>query len=147
MPGQSESEARRLPGAPGDSAKSPTNELVNKVRTIKQQLEDLEPSLLVSSLPSTVLTDLKEAIDHLRSTLWAILQAQETLGLAQPGGSALATSLIVQLRMDRTTRLLSEIRSHIEYRDIQASHPLLPNLLTQMEAARQQIQRLMKPEP
>lgn len=146
MPAGSRSEASGLPDAPCNSAKSPASELVLKVRTIKQQLEDLEPSLLVSSLPSTVLTDLKEAIDHVRSTLWAILQSQETQGAAKPGGPALATSLIVQLRMDRTTRLLSEIRSHIEYRDIQGNHPLLPNLLTQIEAAREQIQRLMKPQ-
>ncbi len=143
MPGEKNSEASGLPGETGGPGKSPINNLVRKVKTIKKQLEDLEPSLLVSSLPSTVLTDLKEAIDHVRSTLWAILQAQEA---ARPGGPALATSLIVQLRMDRAARLLAEIRSHIEYRDIQANHPLLPNLLAHVEAAREQIQRLSKPQ-
>ncbi len=142
MPGKRESQASDSPGEKGNSAKSPADSLVQKVKIIKRQLEELEPSLLVSSLPSTVLTDLKEAIDHVRSTLWAILQAQEA---AKPGGPALATSLIVQLRMDRAARLLAEIRSHIEYRDIQSSHPLLPTLLAQVEAAREHIQRLVKP--
>ncbi len=146
MSGNRESEASGLPREPAHSAKSPVDSLVQKVKVIKQQLEELEPSLLVSALPSTVLTDLKEAIDHVRSTLWAILQAQETQGEAKPGGPALATSLIVQLRMDRAARLLAEIQSHIEYRDIQANHPLLPNLLAHVEAAREQIQRLSKPQ-
>ncbi len=145
MPGKRESQASDSPGEKGNSAKSPADSLVQKVKIIKRQLEELEPSLLVSSLPSTVLTDLKEAIDHVRSTLWAILQAQEAQEAARPGGPALATSLIIQLRMDRAARLLAEICSHIEYRDIQSSHPLLPTLLAQVEAAREHIQRLVKP--
>jgi len=133
-----------MPGESRNSAESPSDNLVQKVRAIKTQLEQLEPFLLVSSLPSTVLTDLKEAIDHVRSTLWAILQAQETTGEAPAGGRALASSLIVQLRMDRAARLLAEIRSHIENRDIQSTHPLLPTLLAQVEAAADHIRQLVK---
>ncbi len=143
MPAKKKPEPSGLPGNPANSDTSATNSLVQKVKSIKAKLEELEPFLLVSSLPSTVLTDLKEAIDHVRSTLWAILQSQESQGAAPLGGPALATSLIVQLRMDRAARLLAEIRSHIEYRDIQSSHPLLPTLLAQVQAAREHIEQLL----
>ena len=45
------------------------------MRQLRAQLEEIDKRLQGSPLPMAVLEDFKEAVDHLRSTLWTAMSA------------------------------------------------------------------------
>ena len=79
-----------------------SNQLVEHVREIKEDLERIERELPEVGLPSLLLDDFRRALDHLRNTLWAISTASER----KPGEINRA---IVQFRIQRTTEMCERI--------------------------------------
>jgi hypothetical protein len=116
-----------------------SNQLVEHVREIKEDLERIERELPEVGLPSLLLDDFRRALDHLRNTLWAISTASEK----KPGE---VNRAIVQFRIQRTTEMCERIIGDISSQRIAVDTPNLIKLNSVLNEMHGSIRKLFSPE-
>ena len=86
--------------------------LLMQIEQLKKQLQELETAVEGEEVPVTALEGLKEAVDNVRTTLWATMSTK-----ADPFeiGSAMA-----ELRIKRTTEMCRRIVLDIDAQEITA---------------------------
>lgn len=107
------------------------------MRQLRTQLEEIDKRLQGSPLPIAVLEDLKAAVDHLRTTLWAAMSANT----ADPD---VLTSKLISLRMQRAAEVCRQIRLDIDAGDLDINSADLPQLREALHLTVNRLERLYK---
>lgn len=110
--------------------------LLMQIEQLKKQLQELETAVEGEEVPVTALEGLKEAVDNVRTTLWATMSTH-----ADPFeiGSALA-----ELRIKRTTEMCRRIMLDIDASEITLDAPGLLALRNVLNDTADRVQRLYK---
>jgi len=113
------------------------DELLEQVRRLKTELEQVEARLSKNDIPLPVLEDFKSAIDHIRLTLWGILQASGS-------GRYEAAATIIRFRIRRADDICQQIVGNIETQDITVDSPELKKLHETLTATVNRINQLYR---
>jgi len=113
------------------------NELLEQVHRLKAELEEVEARLARNDIPLPVLEDFKSAIDHIRLTLWGILQASGSNRYE-------AAATIIRFRMRRVEDICQQIVSNIDAQEITVESPELKKLHETLTATVSRINQLYK---
>ena len=113
------------------------DDLLEQVRRLRDELAEVEARLAKNDIPLPVLEDFKAAIDHIRLTLWGVLQAS---------GSARyeAAATIIRFRMRRADDICQQIVSNIDAQDITVESPELKKLHGTLTATVNRINQLYR---
>ncbi|HXE75094.1 MAG TPA: hypothetical protein VNN18_05605 [Candidatus Xenobia bacterium] len=112
-------------------------ELLEQVHRLKAELEEVEARLRRNDIPIPVLEDFKSAIDHIRLTLWGILQASGS-------GRYEAAATIIRFRMRRVEDICRQIVSSIDAQEITVESPELKKLHETLNATVSRINQLYR---
>jgi len=112
-------------------------QLLEQVHRLKADLEDVEYRLKNNDIPVPVLEDFKSAIDHIRLTLWGILQSS-----GPDRYEAAAT--IIRFRIRRADDICKQIVSDIDALDITVDSPELKSLHDTLSGTVSRIHQLYK---
>ncbi len=113
------------------------NELLEQIHRLRTELEDVEFRLRQNDIPVLVLEDFKSAIDHVRLTVWGILQASGSDRYE-------AAATIVRFRMRRAGDICQQIVSNIDAQDITVESPELKKLHETLTATVSRISQLYR---
>lgn len=113
------------------------NELLQQIHRLQTELEDVEFRLRQNDIPVLVLEDFKSAIDHVRLTVWGVLQASGSDRYE-------AAATIVRFRMRRADDLCQQIISNIDAQDITVESPELKKLHETLNATANRINQLYR---
>jgi hypothetical protein len=111
--------------------------LIEQVRQLRTKLEEIDERLQSAPLPITVLEDLKNAVDHLRTTLWAAMSANTD----HPDA---LNAKLVSLRLQRATQICRQIRLDIDASAVDINSADLPELSEALDLTVNRVQRLYK---
>jgi hypothetical protein len=100
-------------------------------------LEEIDKRLQGDPLPAAMLEDLKSAVDHLRTTLWAVISADTD------DPDALTTKLI-SLRMQRADEICRQLRLDVDAGEMDINSADLPKLREALHLTVNRVERLYK---
>lgn len=108
--------------------------LAGQVQQLKKDLEEVEAKLQGEALPLPLLEDLKDAVDHVRSTLWAAISSK--------GDPYAAGVTIVRLRLKRTAEMCRQIILDIDANEITVDSHELSVFRDALKASEDRVRRL-----
>jgi hypothetical protein len=108
--------------------------LAGHIQQLKAQLQVVEQKLQSETLALPLLEELKDAVDHIRNTLWA--------AIASKGDPYEVGSAISRLRVRRVTDMCRQICLDIDAQEISIGSPDLPALRRSLAAAHERTERL-----
>jgi len=111
--------------------------LIEQVRQLRAQLEEIDKRLQGAPLPMAVLEELKDAVDHLRTTLWAAMSANTD------DPNVLASKL-VSLRLQRAEEICRQIRLDVDANEVDINSVELPKLREALHLTVTRVDRLYK---
>jgi hypothetical protein len=111
--------------------------LIEQVQQLRVKLEETDKRLQGDPLPMAVLEDLKGAVDHLRSTLWAAMSAKTD-------DPDVLNAKLVSLRLQRATQICRQIRLDIDASAVDINSVELPKLREALDLTVNRVQRLYK---
>ena len=100
-------------------------------------MEEIDKRLQGAPLPMAVLEDLKGAVDHLRTTLWAAMAANTD-------DPDVLASKLVSLRLQRAAEICRQIRLDVDANEVDISSVELPNLREALNLTANRVERLYK---
>ncbi|MFI5089855.1 MAG: hypothetical protein ACHP7P_07335 [Terriglobales bacterium] len=100
-------------------------------------MEEIDKRLQGDPLPMAALEDLKDAVDHLRTTLWVAMSANTD------DPDALASKL-VNLRLQRAAEICRQIRLDIDASEVDINSVELPKLREALHLTVNRVERLYK---
>ena len=109
--------------------------LLEQVHVLRAQLEQIDQRLQSEPLPNAVLEDFKGAVDHLRSTLWALMSE---------GGPDSVTSKLVTFRLIRAAEICRQVQLDIDASEVGINSPELPKLREALRLATERVERLYR---
>jgi hypothetical protein len=107
------------------------------VRQLRAQLEEIDKRLQGAPLPIAVLEDLKDAVDHLRTTLWAAMSANTD-------DPDVLASKLVSLRLQRAEEICRQIRLDVDANEVDINSSELPKLREALHLTVTRVDRLYK---
>jgi hypothetical protein len=113
------------------------DQLLEQVKRLRSELEEVEYRLRHNDIPVPVLEDFKSAIDHIRLTLWGILQSS-----GPDRYEAAAT--IIRLRIRRADDICKQIVADIEALEITVDSSELKQLHDTLSGTLNRINQLYK---
>ncbi len=111
--------------------------VIEQVQQLRAQLEEIDKRPQGAPLPMAVLEDLKGAVDHLRTTLWAAMSANTD------DPDALA-SKVASLRLQRAAEICRQIRLDIDANQVDINSAELPKLREALHLTVNRVERLYK---
>jgi len=100
-------------------------------------LEEIDKRLQGDPLPAAMLEDLKGAVDHLRTTLWAAMSANTD-------DPDVLTSKLISVRMQRAADICRQIRLDVDAGDLDINSADLPKLREALHLTVNRVERLYK---
>ncbi|MGO9211193.1 MAG: hypothetical protein ACLPXM_20055 [Terriglobales bacterium] len=116
---------------------TPQQTVIEQVQQLRAQLEEIDKRPQGAPLPMAVLEDLKGAVDHLRTTLWAAMSANTD------DPDALA-SKVASLRLQRAAEICRQIRLDIDANQVDINSAELPKLREALHLTVNRVERLYK---
>ncbi|MFQ5927582.1 MAG: hypothetical protein ACE5MH_09135 [Terriglobia bacterium] len=113
------------------------------IAPLVQNLKEVESLLASGTVPVRGVADLREAIDHTRHTVWALLKLRGREGEEKPDPYAILESLTVD-RLKRATKLNQEILMDIDASEITVSADGLVAFQRTVQNLNQRLQRLFE---
>jgi hypothetical protein len=113
------------------------DQLLEQVKRLRSELEEVEYRLRHNDIPLPVIEDFKSAIDHIRLTLWGILQS------SGPDRYE-AAAAIIRFRLRRADDLCKQIVSDIDSLEITMDSPELKQLHETLSGTVSRIHQLYK---
>jgi len=107
------------------------------VRQLRAQLEEIDKRLQGAPLPMAVLEDLKSAVDHLRTTLWAAMSANTD-------DPDVLASKLVSLRLQRAAEICLQIRLDVDANEVDINSVELPKLREALQLTADRVERLYR---
>jgi len=111
--------------------------LLEQVHRLKAELEEVESRLKQNDIPVPVLEDFKSAIDHIRLTLWGILQSSGAERYE-------AAATIIRFRIRRADDICTQIVADIDSLEITVDSPELKSLHDTLSGTLNRINHLYK---
>ncbi len=111
---------------------SQQQECIEQIRQLKQALEEMEKRIKAGGVPLAVLEDFKSAVDHIRTTVWAVVSAGEK-------DQYELANHITRFRVKRATQMCLRIVSDIDVHELSVESP---ELVQFHAAAKQTIERI-----
>lgn len=109
--------------------------LGEQVQQLKQALEEIEKRLAGDEVPVAVLEDFKSAVDHIRTTVWALMSSPQ-------GNQYEVAPHIARLRLQRAAGMFRQISSDIDTSEITVDSPELKEFHTSLKGLLDRIERL-----
>lgn len=103
------------------------------IQQLKKELQEIEQAVDGETLPLPVLESLKDAVDNVRTTLWATMSSHDPY----EAGSAIA-----EMRMKRTIEMCRRIMLDIDSHEITLASPYLRALKNVLGDTAERVQRL-----
>ncbi|MCI0404287.1 MAG: hypothetical protein L0212_12345 [Acidobacteria bacterium] len=113
------------------------DQLLDQVKRLRAELEEVEYRLRHNDIPLPVLEEFKSAIDHVRLTLWGILQS------SGPDRYE-AAAAIIRFRMKRAEDICRQVVSDIDALEITVDSPELKSLNDALGGTLSRIHQLYK---
>lgn len=110
-------------------------ELIEQIHQLKQALEEMEKQIHTGEVPLAVLEDFKSAVDHIRTTVWAVVST------AQDKQYELANN-IARFRVKRAIDICHRIISDIDIHELTVDSPELVQFNNALKQAVERINRL-----
>ena len=107
------------------------------MRQLRVKLEEIDQRLQGDPLPAPVLEDLKGAVDHLRTTLWAAMSANTD-------DPDVLTSKLISLRLQRAADICRQIRLDIDAGELDINSAELTKLREALHLTVTRVDRLYK---
>jgi hypothetical protein len=125
------------------SAASPP--ITARLEAATAELQHLEELVKSGDLDSRVLSEFRNAVDHIRSTTWAV---QKWLGLnEQSGGDPFAVLPIMSAeRVKRATQITNDLCLDLQTVDIRIDTPGIADLFNAVDDLRRRLATLLKRE-
>jgi hypothetical protein len=105
------------------------------VQQLRAKLEEIDKQLQSGPLPMAVLEDVKGAVDHLRTTLWAAMSARTD-------DPDVLNAQLVSLRLQRAAEICRQIRMDIDASEVAIDSPDLPKLREALSLTASRVDRL-----
>jgi len=109
--------------------------LAEQVQLLRAQLEEIDKRLQRDPVPIALLEDLKGAVDHLRTTLWAVMSDDRPDAV---------TSKLITLRLVRAAELCRQVQLDIDASEIDINSPELPRFRDAMALTMERVERLYR---
>ena len=100
-------------------------------------MEEIDKRLQGAPLPMAVLEELKDAVDHLRTTLWAAMSANTD-------DPDVLASKLVNLRLQRAAEICRQIRLDVDANEVDISSAELPMLQEALHLTMNRVERLYR---
>ena len=122
-----------------DVAGSP---LTARLRVITLELQELEHSVVSGDLDSRVLSEFRNAVDHIRNTAWAV---QQWVGAREQSGDpyAVLPALAAQ-RVRRATQLANDLCLDLQTVEVTAETEGMGNLYRAVDDLHRRLELLFK---
>jgi len=95
----------------------------------------MDKKLQSEPLPAAVLEDLKNAVDHLRTTLWALMSDDSP---------DVVTSKLITFRLIRATEICRQVQLDIDASEVGINSPQLPKLRETLRLTMERVERLYR---
>ncbi len=109
------------------------------LQQIKRSLDLLSEEVTQGKYPGMILKDLKLSVDHLRLTLWAIIEFEDQSKKAAQGAKYGLTTKLFEFRIKRLTQMLNDLRADLSRTDIGPTAADLRNLAAALHTTLQKI--------
>ncbi len=109
--------------------------LLEQVQVLRAQLEQIDKKLQSEPLPNAVLEDFKGAVDHLRSTLWALMS---------DGSPDSVTSKLVTFRLIRAAEICRQVQLDIDASEVGINSVQLLQLREALRLTMERVERLYR---
>ncbi|MFQ5817999.1 MAG: hypothetical protein ACE5H2_08620 [Terriglobia bacterium] len=113
------------------------------ITQLNQNLKEVESLLASGNVPMRALVELRDAIDHTRHTVWAVLQLRAREGQEKPDPYSILEILTVD-RLKRATKLNHEILMDIEASEVTIGTEGMAAFQRTVQNLNQRLQRLFE---
>lgn len=126
-----------------ESAANPTPSITARLEAATGELFHLEELVKSGDLDSRVLSEFRNAVDHIRSTTWAV---QKWLGLnAQSGGDPFSVLPIMSAeRVKRATQITNDLSLDLQTVDIGIDTPGIVELFNAVDDLQRRLATLLQ---
>jgi len=116
--------------------------LTARLRVITLELQELEHSVVSGDLDSRVLSEFRNAVDHIRNTAWAV---QQWVGAREQSGDpyAVLPALAAQ-RVHRATQLANDLCLDLQTVEVTAETEGMGNLYRAVDDLHRRLELLFK---
>jgi hypothetical protein len=116
-----------------------------RLEAATKELQHLEELVKSGDLDSRVLSEFRNAVDHMRSTSWAV---QKWMGLSDRSGGDPFTVLPIlsEERVRRATQILQDLSLDLQATDIGIDTKGIGDLFTSLDDLRRRLATLLKRE-
>ena len=116
--------------------------LTARLRAITLELQELEHSVVSGDLDSRVLSEFRNAVDHIRNTAWAV---QQWVGAREQSGDpyAVLPALAAQ-RVHRATQLANDLCLDLQTVEVTAETEGMGNLYRAVDDLHRRLELLFK---
>ena len=116
--------------------------LTARLRVITLELQELEHSVVSGDLDSRVLSEFRNAVDHIRNTAWAV---QQWVGAREQSGDpyAVLPALAAQ-RVHRATQLANDLCLDLQTVEVTAETEGMDNLYRAVDELHRRLELLFK---
>jgi len=127
------------------SGKAGTSEIDGTLWEIKQSIDQLGFDVSQGKYPSSLLRDIKHAVDDLRLTLWGILEMNSGNQEKETGGASVSVRhKLAEFRMKRVERMLTDLRMDLTKGGMPGSESDLKTLTASLQATLHSIDRVTR---
>jgi hypothetical protein len=126
-----------------ESAPGPAPSITNRLEAATGELHELEELVKSGQLDARVLSEFRNAVDHIRSTTWAV---QKWLGLnTQAGGDPFSVLPIMSAeRVKRATQITNDLSLDLQSVDIGLDTPGIAALFSAVDDLHRRLAALLK---
>jgi hypothetical protein len=132
-----------MPGDPSDSISNPS--ITERLEAATGELHALEELVKSGELDSRVLSEFRNAVDHIRSTTWAV---QKWLGLNnESGGDPFSVLPIMSAeRVKRATQIANDLSLDLQTVDVGFDTPGILDLFNAVDDLHRRLAKLLQRE-
>lgn len=127
-----------------NSGSDAAGSLTERLRATTVELQELERSVISGDLDPRVLSEFRNAVDHIRNTAWAV---QQWVGAKEQSGDpyAVLPALAVQ-RVQRATQLANDLCLDLQTVEVTADTEGIGDLYRAVDDLRRRLDLLFKRE-
>jgi hypothetical protein len=117
---------------------------VRRLEDTRQALEIIVADVQAGHYPASMLEDFKEAVDHLRTTIWAIIKVEEGQRAAQSDSVFDLQRKVAELRLARGTKLLQQVKLDVDASEIEVLTPGIVEFEGVVKSLSERLKRLFR---
>jgi ribosome-associated translation inhibitor RaiA len=120
---------------------APGSSLTARLRAITVELQELERTVISGDLDSRVLSEFRNAVDHIRNTAWTVQQWVDAR--EQSGDPYAVLPALAAQRVHRATRLASDLCLDLQSVEVTAETEGMGDLYRSVDDLHRRLERLL----